>query len=124
MTDVRFEVMTDGHTWMPAAGTADVDVRARLGRQLAGMRFFNTEMLQLDIRGNGAGGVFMIRESPTRQSQGMTSIHESPSLSRPFTVDSFFDVFTELSLDGGQTWFPSSEATHVELNPQPLPPAQ
>jgi hypothetical protein len=123
MTDVRFEVMTDGHTWMPAAGTADVDVRARLGRQLAGMRFFNTEMLQLDIRGNGAGGVFMIRESPTRRSQGMTSIHESPSLSRPFTVDSFFDVFTELSLDGGQTWFPS-EATHVELNPQPLPPAQ
>jgi hypothetical protein len=80
-------------------------------------------MLQLDIHGSGAGGMFMIRESPTRQSQGMTGIRESPSLSRPYAIDSFFDVFTELSLDGGQTWFPSAEATHVESQPGP-PTAQ
>jgi hypothetical protein len=103
MTDVRFEVSTDGgQTWMPAGGTADVGVRARLGRQVGGMRFFDTEMLQLDVHGGGGVGLpnlFMLRES-------------------------FFDIFTELSTDGGQTWFPSSEATHVELNPQPFPPGQ
>jgi hypothetical protein len=66
----------------------------------------------------------MIRESPTRRSQGLTQIGTSPNLSRPYNVSSFFDVWTELSLDGGQTWAGSDEAAHVTLNPQPLPPGQ
>jgi hypothetical protein len=127
-TDVQFDLSTDGgQTWMPAGGTADEVVRARLGRQVGGARFFDTEMLALNIHGGGVGvlpNLVMIRESPSRPSKGMTSIRESPSLSRPEIVESFFDIFTELSTDGGQTWSPSSEATHVELNPQPFPPGQ
>jgi hypothetical protein len=36
-----------------------------------------------------------------------------------FHIDSFFDVFTELSLDGGNTWIPSDGTTHVQLVPEP-----
>jgi len=32
-------------------------------------------------------------------------------------VTSFFDVFTELSLDGGTTWTPQPDALHFELGP-------
>ena len=71
----------------------------------------------------GTPGV-LLRESPTLKSRGLTRVGNSPSLSRPYLVDSFFDIFTEISLDGGQTWSRSLEPTHVELNPQPFPPGQ
>src|SRR4030095_12433258 len=30
-------------------------------------------------------------------------------------ISSFFDVFTEISLDGGQTWFPADVSAHMAL---------
>jgi len=38
-----------------------------------------------------------------------------------FHIDSFFDVFTELSIDGGASWIPSTASTHVDLAPLPEP---
>lgn len=70
---------------------------------------FNTEMLQLNLVGAGV----MIRESPTLQSTGQTSIQDIGG--GLFQINSFFDIFTELSLDGGQTWLPSAGATHMDL---------
>jgi len=67
-----------------------------------GVEVFNTEMTQLDIN---AGGI-LIRESPTLSSTGQTTIADTGG--GLFRIDSFFDVFTDLSLDGGQTWIPSS----------------
>ena len=66
----------------------------------------------------------MIRESPTRQSTGNTSITDiGPAAG--CHIDSFFDVFTELSLDGGQTWIPKQEltagSTRVNLGGVPEP---
>jgi hypothetical protein len=125
MTDIRFEISTDGgRAWAGIGAEASLSVRTRLGRQVGGMRFFDTEMLQLDVHGGGGIGLpnmFMLRESPSRPSKGMTTIRESPSLSQPYGVDSFFDVFTEISIDGGQTWSQSIEPTHVELQPMMLP---
>lgn len=77
---------------------------------------FNTEMLQLDLTGGGA----MIRESPTLSSLGQTTITDIGG--GQFRIDSFFDVFTELSLDGGQTFIPSTSSTHVDLARVPEPP--
>ena len=85
---------------------------------------YDTEMLQLDLQGvnpffPAAGGpTFMIRESPTRQSLGHTTITDIGG--GLYQIDSFFDVFTELSIDGGATWMPSNNgAGHVELVPEP-----
>jgi hypothetical protein len=80
---------------------------------------FLTEMMSLDLFGAGV----MIRESPTLPSQGVTQVQP---VSGGFHIDSFFDVFTELSVDGGTTWLPNTEgsgATHVELQPVPEPGA-
>ncbi len=76
---------------------------------------FQTEMLALNLVG---GGGIMIRESPTLPSQGQTTITSIGG--GQFRIDSFFDVFTELSIDGGQTWIPSNGSTRVELGiPEP-----
>lgn len=69
---------------------------------------FQTEMLALSLSGTYLGAPFMIRESPTKQSTGITSVVPLPG--GMFQIDSFFDVFTELSLDGGATWMPDTDS--------------
>lgn len=83
-------------------GTAHVVGTAPLGPE---PRVFEMEMLALDINGvyNGVSP-FIIRESPTIASTGQTTIESLPG--GLFRIDSFFDVFTEMSVDGGTTWFP------------------
>jgi hypothetical protein len=91
---------------------------------------FDTEMLAMNLVGNTPLGLVMIRESPTQASTGVTSIIDlsGPGPPGPYHIDSFFDVFTELSLDGGMTWIPNSApnpygpagSTHVILGiPEP-----
>ena len=69
---------------------------------------FQTEMLALSLSGTYLGAPFMIRESPTKQSTGVTSVVPLPG--GGFQIDSFFDIFTELSLDGGTTWMPDTDS--------------
>ena len=63
----------------------------------------------------------MIRESPSRPSLGKTSITDIGG--GLYHIDSFFDVFTDLSLDGGMTWIPKAgnRGTHVVLGGVPEP---
>ena len=75
---------------------------------------FDTEMLSMSL----SGGPAMIRESPSKASTGKTSIIPlGPGGSGPYHIDSFFDVFTELSLDGGQTWMPSNMGGDGQSHP-------
>jgi len=78
---------------------------------------FATEMLSLNLSGGGV----TIRESPTLSSTGQTSITDVGGGN--FQIHSFFDIFTELSLDGGATWIPSNGSTHVDLANFSEPPA-
>ena len=71
-------------------------------------REFDTEMLQLDVMGGDLPPTHMIRLTTgdaQRRSTGHMVIRGDPG--GPFQIASFFDVFTELSLDGGMTWIPS-----------------
>ena len=78
---------------------------------------FETEMLSLDLTGTVLGQPLMIRESPTRASTGRTSIADVGG--GLYQIDSFFDVFAELSLDGGATWLPGDGGpTRMELIPE------
>ncbi len=74
---------------------------------------YDTEMLQLDVQGGTLPPGVMIRESPTLQSTGQTTISHNGT---GYHIDSFFDIFTQLSTDGGQTWVPSNAGPgHVTL---------
>jgi hypothetical protein len=87
---------------------------------------FDVEMLSMTLTG-GLPGV-MIRESPTLPSKGKTSITDigapgpGPGTDG-YHIDSFFDVFTELSVDGGMTWIPKAgnRGTRVNLGGVPEP---
>src|SRR5687768_16531497 len=71
-------------------------------------------MLSLESTGSGAG-TLRIRESPTRQSLGRTSIRSLPG--GTYRIDSFFDVFVELSIDDGQTWRPGDAPVSLRVLP-------
>jgi hypothetical protein len=76
------------------------------------------EMVGMSLSGEGTTPPFvMIRESPTLPSLGQTRITDIGG--GQYHIDSFFDVFTELSFDGGANWFPSVGSTRVNLVPEP-----
>ena len=77
---------------------------------------FDTEMLAMDLQTTIGGLSLRIRESPTLRSLGHTSIDSIGG--GLFRIDSFFDVFTEISVDNG-AWIPSDGATRVTLVPEP-----
>jgi MYXO-CTERM domain-containing protein len=79
---------------------------------------FVTEMLQMDLNGSTALGPYLVRESPTLQSLGSTTVTDIGG--GLFRIDSFFDVFTEISIDGGVTWTPDSNGpARLTLLPEP-----
>lgn len=79
-------------------------------------RFFDTEMQQLNISGGTLPPGVMLRESPTKASRGA---HTVRSTQGTFLVNSFFDVFLELSVDGGQVWTPASGPVRMEIPSSP-----
>jgi autotransporter-associated beta strand protein len=112
-SEVDFEYSTDnGATFQSASGTALVQVQVVHSSDVQGVSYYNTEMQQLDLTGPG----FMLRESPTFQSTGQTTIRPN---SGGYMISSFFDVWTELSLNGGATWIPASNAHHMVLRKDP-----
>jgi hypothetical protein len=115
---VTGDVSINGGPSVPISGTAPVTVVVS-GNGPAGSPTgtFNTEMLQLDLN---LGGGIMVRESPTLPSLGQTQI--TPIGGGNFHIDSFFDVFTELSVDGGNTWMPDANGpARVNLVSTPEP---
>ena len=99
--------MDGGLTFMPCRAPCTMTERIASYLDYETTRFFDTEMLALDISGGTLPPGVMIRESPTKQSLGRTSIHtvrDGPE--DTYRIGSFFDIFTELSVNGGNTWMP------------------
>ena len=83
-------------------------------------REFALELLALDLSGMSLPAGVKLRESPALASSGHASFTEGPP--GQFHIDSFFDVFFELSTDDGQSWYPASGPLHTVLSPSaPLP---
>jgi hypothetical protein len=60
---------------------------------------FNTQMLSLDLTGSFAGHSAELMLDPANATTGQTTVSDVGGGN--FQITSFFDVFTELSLDGG-----------------------
>src|SRR5207253_1713632 len=94
--------MDGGASFQPFSAPANVgvSVNSRSDLDRGNTRFFDTEMLSLSLSGGTLPGGVMVRESPTLASLGKTSVRQVPS-DGTYRIDSFFDVFTEISLDNG-----------------------
>jgi hypothetical protein len=92
--------------WVPftMAGVANTTT-VRITGTVGSPGDYSTEMLALNLTASTPFGPLMIRESPTLASTGHTTL--TPD-SGGYRIDSFFDVYTELSLDGGMSWMPDT----------------
>ena len=79
---------------------------------------FDSELLTLNLFGSSTDSGLMLRESPTLPSKGVTTRENlCPMCLSPVTnwrISSFFDVFAEVSMNGGSTWTPGDSAIHIE----------
>ena len=108
--DIFVEVSIDGGgTWitLPASGMGTMLFNAL--PPAGGVTEYDTEMIALSlVTGDPLPGA-MIRESPTRASTGGSRLEDlggGGGGGGGYHIDSFFDVFTELSVDGGASWAP------------------
>ncbi|MBN2474624.1 MAG: hypothetical protein JXB62_08445 [Pirellulales bacterium] len=79
-----------------------------------GEQVFETEIVSMVLAGNPLPGGVMLREAPRAESEGGHTVRTNLG-GEQFSVDSFFDVFCELSIDGGQTWHVADVPLHVDF---------
>jgi hypothetical protein len=98
-------------TSIELTGVARTVLRGRNGEETG---TWDTEMVSMSLSGTTPGGLdVVIRESPTEESGGGTTITELPD--EAFNVDSFFDIWTEVSIDGGNSWQPAPEPGRLNM---------
>ncbi len=115
--DIYTEVSTDGGTSWESFDVPGVQLHILYTPQPpAPVQIYDTEILSMDIMGGDFPPYVMIRESPSLPSAGRTTIED---VGGGYAVESFFDVFTELSIDAGQTWVPSQTSMHITGSPEP-----
>src|SRR6266478_3212356 len=108
--------MDNGKSYVPLRGSASAKVQISNAGSNPDPKvpaLYDTEMLSLSLSGSGLPQGFMLRESPTLQSQGGTAIKRLAD--GTYQISSFFDIFPEVSLDSGTSWMPAQAPTHVEL---------
>jgi hypothetical protein len=88
-------------------------------RDAGGLQVIDTELLSMNLSGVSPMGPLMLRESPTLPSHGQV---KQRSAGADFPADSFFDVFFDISLDGGQHWQPVQDPVRMEAEITAIPP--
>jgi hypothetical protein len=105
-------VMDFGSGPVAVSLTGSVDTRT-YGKALSTTGTFDAEIVSMDLSGNAGEFTIMLRENPARASQGGTIITDLGG--GLYQIDSFFDVFTELSVDGGEYWQPANDLGRLIL---------
>jgi len=114
--DVFTELSVDGGA---ATGMFDTEIVQMELSGLSTAGLFDAEIVSMSLSGDVGGMPVLIREDPSMASTGQTSISDLGG--GLYHIDSFFDVFTELSVDGGGTWTPADGPVRMELVPDPPP---
>ncbi|MGA2625353.1 MAG: T9SS type A sorting domain-containing protein [Bacteroidota bacterium] len=117
-SQLDLEYSTDGgSSWISAHVTPNNGIQITSTIDDGTARFFNVELIEMDVSGGTLPSNWLIRESPTRVSMGGHACH---TITGGYECESFFDVYLELSLDGGLDWSPaSSPPLRLELQVPP-----
>jgi hypothetical protein len=104
-----------------SAVTHSLSVQARMAERITlaeireAARIFDTELVTFELQGTGMPADIMVRESPDLASPGVTTVTaDSGGLNR---VESHYDVWLEISLDGGRTWDRAEGTVRMTLEP-------
>jgi len=104
---------------VPETVTHALSLQARMVERITfaatqgAMRTFDTELLTFEWGGSTAPAGVMVRESPSLASTGRTTI--TTLSGGQYRIESFYDVWLEISLDGGGTWHPSEAVVRMAL---------
>lgn len=97
----------------PLSVQAHMVERITLSETRDATRTFDTELVTFELGGSAMPDGVMVRESPSVGSTGRTTI---TSLSDDrYRVDAFYDVWLEMSVDGGETWHRAEGAVRMTL---------
>ncbi|MGQ0701863.1 MAG: hypothetical protein ACT4PM_01870 [Gemmatimonadales bacterium] len=78
-------------------------------------RVFDTELTKFELGGGSLPANILIRESPDRRSVGRTTI--TALAGGQHRIETYYDVWLELSLDGGRSWNPAQASVRMTLAP-------
>jgi hypothetical protein len=112
--DVTFDISIDGQTYNI---DSFFDIEYLITPSSSGG--WDTEMVSMSLSSQAPGGPSInLRESPSLPSPGHIKVNDLPD--GTFGVDIPFDVFFELSVDGG-AFVPALSSTRIELSGYALP---
>ena len=102
----------------------DVATVLQISTETEALGLFDTEILSMDLAGaipdpNNPDDLIELRLSTTNPHYGHITVLKLAG--NTYQVDSFFDVFFEISVDGGTTWLPSIGSTHLEASTNVVP---
>jgi hypothetical protein len=86
-----------------------------VGKALSTTGTFDAEIVSMSLSGNAGEFTIILREDPVRASLGRTAITDLGG--GLYQIESFFDVLTELSVDGGETWVAAADFGQLTLVP-------
>lgn len=114
-------MIDDGSGPMPIELTGPVEIVTK-GKGGATTGSWDTEIVAMNLSGSVGGVPIEIRESPSLPSTGHTDIANGPG--GTYNFDSFFDIWIELSVNGGPFQPQINGSSHMVLtggNPPPVP---
>lgn len=114
--DSFFDIFTElrvGETPVTIDSFFDVTLKVSdSGRSTESTKIWDTEIVSMDLKGASPAASVAMRISPSVPSLGQHSVTPLPDGTA--IVDSFFDIFTELSVDGGP-FVPAAGPVRLEL---------
>ncbi len=94
---------------------AQMAERITLSETRGASQIFDTELVAFELSGSSMPENIVVRESSDLVSTGVTTITAvSGGVNR---VESHYDVWLEISLDGGRTWHQAQNAVRMTLEP-------
>jgi hypothetical protein len=106
---------------VPSAVTHALSVQARMAESITlvetsgGAFTFDTELVTFELQGTDMPDNIQVRESPDLVSAGATSV--TPLSGGQNRVSAYYDVWLDISLDGGRSWNPAAQAVRMTLEP-------